>query len=219
MALRGTGGTGGGGGIDSVVAGTNITIDNSDPANPIISANGTQSDFIAGKTVANFSALPSPITNDGLLAVAIADQGVWMVNFKSKGLYFATGSAWVYQGDYELTDEASEIENTPSGNITSTNVQSAINELDIEKVSANSAITGATKTKITYDAKGLVTGGADLLNSDLPVMTATVGGAVPTPPNNTTTFLRGDGTFAVPAGGGGGGLTQAQTLSRSFTKC
>jgi len=40
------------------------------------------------------------------------------------------------------------------------------------------------------------------LNSDLPVMTATVGGAVPTPPNNTTTFLRGDGTFSTPAGGG-----------------
>lgn len=39
------------------------------------------------------------------------------------------------------------------------------------------------------------------VNSDLPVMTATVGGAVPTPPNNTTTFLRGDGTFAAPASG------------------
>lgn len=36
--------------------------------------------------------------------------------------------------------------------------------------------------------------------ADLPAMTATVGGAVPTPPNNTTTFLRGDGTFAAPAG-------------------
>lgn len=31
-------------------------------------------------------------------------------------------------------------------------------------------------------------------------MTNTVGGRVPTPPNNTTTFLRGDGTFAVPGG-------------------
>jgi hypothetical protein len=40
------------------------------------------------------------------------------------------------------------------------------------------------------------------VNSDLPVMSATVGGAVPTPPNNTTTFLRGDGTFATPPGGG-----------------
>lgn len=32
-------------------------------------------------------------------------------------------------------------------------------------------------------------------------MTATVGGLVPTPPNNTTTFLRGDGTFAAPVSG------------------
>lgn len=31
-----------------------------------------------------------------------------------------------------------------------------------------------------------------------PAMTATVAGHVPTPPNNTTTFLRGDGTFAAP---------------------
>ena len=36
------------------------------------------------------------------------------------------------------------------------------------KVTANTAITGATKTKITYDAKGLVTAGADLQASDLP---------------------------------------------------
>jgi hypothetical protein len=32
-------------------------------------------------------------------------------------------------------------------------------------------------------------------------MTSTVGGGVPTPPNNTTTFLRGDGTFAAPSSG------------------
>lgn len=38
--------------------------------------------------------------------------------------------------------------------------------------------------------------------ASMPVMTASTGGAVPTPPNNTTTFLRGDGTFAAPAAGG-----------------
>lgn len=36
------------------------------------------------------------------------------------------------------------------------------------KVDENAAIIGATKTKITYDAKGLVTAGADLAASDLP---------------------------------------------------
>ena len=36
------------------------------------------------------------------------------------------------------------------------------------KLTGNAAITGATKTKITYDAKGLVTSGADLAASDMP---------------------------------------------------
>jgi hypothetical protein len=35
------------------------------------------------------------------------------------------------------------------------------------KVDENAAITGATKTKITYDAKGLVTGGADATTADI----------------------------------------------------
>ena len=39
------------------------------------------------------------------------------------------------------------------------------------KVTANTAITGATHTKITYDAKGLVTSGADLQASDIPSLT------------------------------------------------
>ena len=38
-------------------------------------------------------------------------------------------------------------------------------------VAANTAITGATKTKITYDAKGLVTAGADLISTDIPNIT------------------------------------------------
>jgi hypothetical protein len=37
---------------------------------------------------------------------------------------------------------------------------------------ANAAITGATKTKITYDANGLVTAGADLTAGDIPALTS-----------------------------------------------
>lgn len=39
-----------------------------------------------------------------------------------------------------------------------------------EKVDANTAITGATKAKITYDSKGLVTAGDDLSASDIPTL-------------------------------------------------
>ena len=54
---------------------------------------------------------------------------------------------------------------------TKTDLVSAINELDTDKVEANTAITGATKCKITYDSKGLVTGGANLEASDIPSLT------------------------------------------------
>lgn len=45
-------------------------------------------------------------------------------------------------------------------------------DLEDSYVVANSAITGATKCKITYDSKGLVTGGADLSASDIPSLAA-----------------------------------------------
>lgn len=56
--------------------------------------------------------------------------------------------------------------------------------------------------KDTTAVSGVLKGSAGAvvaaINSDLPSMSSTVGGAVPTPPNNTTTFLRGDATFATP---------------------
>lgn len=46
----------------------------------------------------------------------------------------------------------------------------AVNTGLATKVTSNGAITGATKTKITYDSKGLVTAGADLTASDIPIL-------------------------------------------------
>lgn len=42
-----------------------------------------------------------------------------------------------------------------------------------KKVTANAAITGATHTKITYDEKGLVTSGTDIVTSDVTDLTST----------------------------------------------
>ena len=63
----------------------------------------------------------------------------------------------------------------------------------INSVALSGLTTGILKNTTTTGVPSIA------INSDLPVMSATVGGAVPTPPNNTTTFLRGDGTFASPA--------------------
>jgi len=49
-------------------------------------------------------------------------------------------------------------------------VTSAIQTQLNGKVSTNTAITGATNTKITYDAKGLVTAGTTLIESDIPTL-------------------------------------------------
>ena len=62
---------------------------------------------------------------------------------------------------------AADIVNVPAGGIAAVTVQAAINELDTEKVTANVAISGSTKTKITYDAKGLVTSGANATATDI----------------------------------------------------
>ncbi len=56
--------------------------------------------------------------------------------------------------------------------------------------------TGILKNTTTTGAHTIATG------ADLPVMTNTVGGAVPTPPNSATQFLNGTGAFSTPAGGG-----------------
>ena len=74
--------------------------------------------------------------------------------------------------------------------------------------------TGIVKNTTSTGVLSIATG------ADLPAMTSTVGGAVPTPPNNTTTFLRGDGNFGsavelVSSGLGlsGGSITYTGTIA------
>jgi len=81
------------------------------------------------------------------------------------------------------------------------------------KVAANSAITGATKTKITYDAKGLVTSGADATTADINDSTNRryVTDSELTVIGNTSGVNTGDQTISlsgdVSAAGGTGALT------------
>ena len=65
---------------------------------------------------------------------------------------------------YEKASTASAISASDSLNTAVGKLEKALDN----KVDANSAITGATKTKITYDSKGLVTAGEDLVEADIP---------------------------------------------------
>lgn len=55
------------------------------------------------------------------------------------------------------------------------------------------------------------------ISAYMPVMTATVAGAVPTPPNSTSKFLRGDGTWAAAGGGGATDSISVASASRPAT--
>lgn len=84
------------------------------------------------------------------------------------------------QSDWNQTDTNADdfIKNKPT-----TTVDQTITAGDADAVSSvavigyavqkNNAITGASKCKITYDSKGLVTGGADLTAEDIPNLGAT----------------------------------------------
>jgi hypothetical protein len=53
--------------------------------------------------------------------------------------------------------------------------------------------------------------GADVT---LPIFSSTDAGLAPASGGGTSNFLRADGTWAAPAGGGGGGLSQPQVMGR-----
>jgi len=59
----------------------------------------------------------------------------------------------------------------------------------------------AVKLTGTQTIAGAKTFSTPIAPASVQTMSASVGGGVPTPPNNTTTFLRGDGTFAAPSSG------------------
>jgi len=96
LAIPTTGG-GGGTGVQSIVAGMNITVDNTDPQNPIVSS--TADDITV---VANYSALPAASTVTGEFYWCSASQGTaWLPGslggtYYSAGLYYSNGNTWEY---------------------------------------------------------------------------------------------------------------------------
>lgn len=87
------------------------------------------------------------------------------VTYDAKGLVTAGADATTADiADSSNKRYVTDAQQTVIGNTSGTNT----GDQDLSgKVTANGAITGATKTKVTYDAKGLVTAGADATTADI----------------------------------------------------
>lgn len=90
-------GGGGSGTVESLIPGSNIVIDDTDPANPIIST--TADDIIV---VANYSALPAANTVSGEFYWCTSSQGTsWLPGslggtYYNSGMYYSNGTTWEY---------------------------------------------------------------------------------------------------------------------------
>lgn len=95
--------------------------------------------------------------------------------------------------------------------VTLTNAGAATNFLNA--TGAYSAPAGGGATNLTYDAPTREVRSDTGTDAVLPLMSSGNAGLVPASGGGTTNFLRADGTFAAPPGGGSG-LTQAEVLTR-----
>ena len=122
------------------------------------------------------------VTSQGYITNVVTALGYTPENVANKSSSYTASSTTTYANTKALVDGLATKENSlgftpenvankenttldtsttkyPTNNLVKTNIDA--------KVTANAAITGATKTKITYDSKGLVTSGADATTADI----------------------------------------------------
>lgn len=158
----------------SIVPGNNIDVNATDPANPIVAV-----ETLTLADISDIAASPTEVNYTDGVTSSIQTQ----LNAKQASLGFTAEN--VANKDVDPALAANSDTKYPSqkavkayvdasggggswGDITGTlsDQTDLQGELD-DKLDANTPITGATKTKITYDADGLVTAGADATTADI----------------------------------------------------
>jgi hypothetical protein len=146
---------------------TIVTVDNASDLFPIVDTSAAETKKITPSALKTALALNNvDNTSDANKPVSSATQSA--LNSKQDTLVSGTniktvnGTSVLGSGNIAISSAVAW------GGVTGT----LSNQTDLQtaldgKVDENTAITGATKTKITYDAKGLVTAGADATTADI----------------------------------------------------
>lgn len=170
----------------SVNFGAGGTVLYSGGAGFVSSMAGTANEITASAaTGAVTLSLPAALTFTGKTVTGGTFSGVALTTSTINGNNFTTGTGTLTLGASKTL--------TVSNTLTLAGTDSTV--MTFPATSATIARTDAANT-----FTGVQTFSTPIATGSVATMTATVGGGVPTPPNNTTTFLRGDGTFAAVIG-------------------
>ena len=169
--------------VDKVTGKGLSTNDYDNAAKAAVDALGTASTCDTGTSQGNVPVLNSNGKLDTTILPSLAITDTFTAANESAMLALSAekGDVCIRTGESKTYILQSEPASTLSNWIELALVQSVngktgtviLNYDDVGAVQANSAITGATKCKITYDSKGLVTAGADLSVSDIPDISGT----------------------------------------------
>jgi hypothetical protein len=146
---------------------TIVTVDNASDLFPIVDTSAAETKKITPSALKTALALNNvDNTSDANKPVSSATQSA--LNAKQDTLVSGTNIKTVNNTSLLGSGNISISSAVAWGGVTGT----LSNQTDLQtaldgKVDENSSITGATKTKITYDAKGLVTAGADATTADI----------------------------------------------------
>lgn len=134
-------------------------VDNTSDANkPVSTAQAAAFALKADKTYVDAQVSSIPKFNIEVVSALPADNISTSTIYVVGNIeYIRTGSTWQKLGSFDVDI---------TGYATAASVQAGLDT----KVTKNANITAGTKTKISYDAKGLVTGGSNLTVADIPTL-------------------------------------------------